>query len=114
EDRRNDQDHQERRQEDPDRRGEGAPETVEERSGESGADQKAHERRRDYDRPGADHAHRHGDEELALVQPSRLLHEALLEEGHDDETAAERERARLEEKREEFAQQRAKRRRRRA
>src|SRR5438132_952388 len=52
----------------------------------------------------ADHAHGDGDEELALGEPARLLHETLLEERNDHESAAERHRARLEEKRQELAE----------
>src|SRR5439155_956532 len=45
----------------------------------------------------AQHAHRHRDQELALVEPARLVDEARLEKRDDHEPAAERERPRLQE-----------------
>src|SRR5262245_62946396 len=89
---------QEGREKDSDRGGQGAPEA---------RHQKAHERRRDDDRAGAHHAHGDGDEELALVQPTGLLDETLLEERDDHEPAAEGERAGLQEEDEELAEHRA-------
>src|SRR5204863_5091016 len=95
EDGRDDQDEQERRQEDADRLFFFKQKT---------AYEIADERRRDDDGSGADHAHGHGDKKLALGEPARLLHEALLEERNDHEAAAERERPRLEEERQELAE----------
>jgi len=54
--------------------------------------------------PRADHAHGDGDKKLALGEPARLLHEALLEERNDHEATAERERPCLEEERQELAE----------
>src|SRR5437879_11110412 len=67
----------------------------------------ADKRRGDDDGAWADHAHGHRHQELALVEPARLLHESLFEEWHDDESAAEGQRPRLQEEREELAQHRA-------
>src|SRR5262249_14548115 len=89
------------------RRGERAPEAVEQRRAESRGDEIPDEGRRDDDWPRTHHPHRDGDEELALVQPARLLDQSLLEEGHDHQTAAERERAGFQEERQELAEQRA-------
>jgi hypothetical protein len=52
-----------------------------------GATQRAPETR--DDRTRADHANRDRDKELTPVDPAGLLHQSLLEEGHDDQSAAE-------------------------
>jgi hypothetical protein len=100
EDRCRHQNQDERRQEDADRRDHGTPEA---------GDQVTDEGRGDHHRAGADHADRHGDEELALVEPAILLHQPLLEERHDDQPAAESERAGLEEEHQQLAEGRARR-----
>src|SRR5206468_8420604 len=78
-----------------------------ERAAQSCRDQIAHEGGGDDDGAGTDHAHGDRDQELALAEPARLLDEAFLEERYDDEAATERERAGLQEEREELAQHRA-------
>ena len=50
------------------------------------------------------HADGNRDQELALIEPAELLNEALLEKRHDDETAAEGERAGLEKKQQELSE----------
>jgi hypothetical protein len=45
----------------------------------------------------ADHADRHGNEKLTLVKPAELVHQSLLQERHNDQTAAEGQRARFQE-----------------
>src|SRR5438094_3132588 len=112
-DRRDDQDQEKRRQEDTDRRGDRTPETVEKGAGESRGDEVPDERCCDDNGAGADHPHGNRDEEIVLVQPVHLLHESFLEERDDDEATAERERAGLQEEREELTEQRAERARRR-
>src|SRR2546422_5005723 len=71
---------------------------------ETSGDEVADEGRGDHDGSGTDHAHRHGDEEFALAEPTRLLHEALLEERHDDEAAPEGERTGLQEESQQLAE----------
>ena len=65
------------------------------------------ERCGDHHRPRADHADSDGDEELALIKPTKLLDKSLFEKGHDDEAASECQRPGLKEKEQEFAQDRA-------
>jgi hypothetical protein len=93
-----DQHEQKRWQEDSDGRDDGAPEA---------GDEIAEKRRDDHDRPRADHADRDCDEELSLVEPAELLHQSLLEEWHDDEAAAEGERAGLEKEQQQLADDRS-------
>src|SRR5438445_468689 len=47
---------------------------------------------------------RQSDQQLAFCEPTRLLHEARLEERNDPEATAERERPRLDEERQELAE----------
>src|SRR5579859_1054429 len=89
-DRRRPQDEDERRKENTDGRNQRAPETGEQITDEG---------RGDHHRAGTDHADRHRDQELPLIQPAVLLHQALLEERHDDKAAAKGERTGLEEER---------------
>src|SRR5439155_21828938 len=69
-------------------------------------DEVADERRRDDDGTGADHPDRNRHQELPLIEPAGLLDEALLQKGHDDEPAAERQRARFEKEDRQSAQDR--------
>src|SRR6516164_6136473 len=66
-----------------------------ERSPKAG-DQVANEGGGDHHRAGADHPDRNRDEELPRIEPAIFSHEPLLEEWHDHEAAAERERTGLE------------------
>src|SRR4029077_15374 len=88
-----DQNKNERRKKNPDRRHKRAPEAC---------DQVANERGRDHHRTGADHPDGDSNQEVALVQPPVLLHDALLQKGNDYETASEGEGTRLEKEQEQF------------
>ncbi len=103
--RRNDQHQQERGQEYRDGRGERAPEP---------GNQESHEGGRDHHRPRAHHPDRDGDEKVARGEPAVVLHQALLEEGDDDQSTAEGEAARLQEEQHQLADDRRRRRVRRA
>jgi len=72
--------------ENPDGRNDGAPETSNQITNESGGDN---------DRAWTDHANCDSNQELALVKPVVVLHQSLLEEWDNHETAAECERSRF-------------------
>ncbi len=57
----------------------------------------------------ADHSDRDSNQELPLIEPTVLLHQSLLQERYDYQTAAECQRARLEKEQQELAQRRARR-----
>ena len=58
------------------------------RSAPEARDQIADERCRDYNRAGTDHPDRHGDQELSLVKPARILDQPLFEKRHDHKSAS--------------------------
>ena len=66
------------------------------------ADEVADERDRDDDRARRDHRDGDGVEELPLVQPAEVLHDAAVEERDDRESAAEDEGPGLREEKEDF------------
>src|SRR5215467_3053784 len=101
---RDDENEQEGGEEDTDRSRDGAPQAIEQGAAQPRRHEVADEGRRDDDGPRANHAHGHRDEEIAFVQPVHLLHETLLQEWHDDEAAAEGQRAGLEEESQQLAE----------
>src|SRR4029077_12853095 len=83
-----------RDQEDEEKRGQKDPDSCRQRAAEAGTEI-THKRRRNHDRARTDHADGDSHQEVALAQPAVLLHDALLQEGHDDKTAAKSKRAGL-------------------